>query len=197
MIFHAGLSTAEQISEVSGRGVGLDVVRTKLAEHDGRITVESQVGVGTTFRLEIPIRKAVVVIDGLMVLQSGEQFVLPFDHVLEITEIRPGDLNYVQNSPMASVRGKTYPAPCLGDLLDLPRKAESAAKVRPGILVGCKQGNACLLVDEVIGHRQIVVNNISETIQGVDNVAGVAQLGAGRLALVLSVPDLVQRFGEG
>jgi len=97
---------------------------------------------------------------------------------------------------MASIRGKTYPASCLGDLLDLPANPVGATQMRPGILVGCKQGHFCLLVDKVVGHRQIVVNNISETVHGVDNIAGVAQLGAGRLALVLSIPDLVQRFGE-
>jgi two-component system chemotaxis sensor kinase CheA len=192
LIFHAGLSTAEVVSDVSGRGVGLDVVRTKLAEHDGRLTVESQIGVGTTFRLEIPIRKAVMVIDGLMVRQNGELFVLPSEYVREITQIAPSDLNYVQNSPMASVRGSTFLAPCLGDLLELPPPPDTDMQTRPGVLVGCKLGDACLRVDEVVGHRQIVVNSISEAIGAVDHIAGVAQLGAGRLALVLSIPDLTR-----
>jgi two-component system chemotaxis sensor kinase CheA len=195
LIFHAGFSTAKQISDVSGRGVGMDVVRTTLRGHNGDVLVNSQVGVGTTFRLEIPIRAAVLVIDGLLLRQNGEVFVLPFEYVREITELGADDLKPVQGSHVAVLRRGTFDAVSLGTILGLDGRVAAHA-VRngqrvTGVLVGCKHGEMCLLVDKILGHRQVVVNSIKELLPGVDRIAGVAQLGGGRLALVLSVDDLV------
>src|SRR5690606_7731119 len=92
LIFEPGFSTAEKLSDVSGRGVGMDVVRTAIESHGGEVRVQSAVGVGTTFILEIPLRKAVMVIDGLMLEHAGQQFVVPFEHLKEITELDPSSL---------------------------------------------------------------------------------------------------------
>ena len=192
LVFHAGFSTAEKISDVSGRGVGMDVVRTTLREHNGDVTVESQVNVGTTFLLEIPIRTAVLVIDGLMLSQSGQNFVVPFEHILEITEIDSADLKPVQGARVATIRGKTYDAVRLADVLDLDCNEPGLGEKLQAVLVGCKHGAVCLLVDQVFGHRQVVVNGINEILPGKDRIAGIAQLGGGHLALVLSVPDVVK-----
>jgi len=192
LIFHAGFSTAEKISDVSGRGVGMDVVRTTLREHGGDVTVESKVNIGTTFVLEIPIRTAVLVIDGLMLSQSNQSFVVPFEHILEITEIAPADLKPVQGARVAVIRGNTYDAVRLADVLNLQSSEPAPGEKFQAILVGCKHGALCLLVDRVFGHRQVVVNSINEILPGKDRIAGVAQLGGGHLALVLSVPDVVK-----
>lgn len=191
LIFHAGFSTAEKLSEVSGRGVGLDVVRTKVREHDGDIHVESKVGCGTTFTLELPLRQAVLVIDGLMLRHAAQNFVLPFEHIREITELDPGQVSWVQGARVATIRGTSYHAVSLGEVLNLGPSEKGDGEKMSAILVGSKQGSICLLVDSVFGHRQVVVNNLNTTLPGMDNVAGVAQLGGGKLALVLSVPDLV------
>lgn len=192
LIFHAGFSTAEKLTDVSGRGVGMDVVRTSVREHNGEVTVSSRPGVGTTFCLEIPIRTAVLVIDGLLLQQGGQSFVLPFEHILELTEICAGELTSIQGAHVARIRGKTYDALSLGRILDLPSRARSSSERMQAVLLGSKQGTLCLLVDEVLGHRQVVVNSLSEVLPGHDRIAGVAQLGGGRLALVLSVPDIIK-----
>ena len=197
LVFHAGFSTAEKLSDVSGRGVGMDVVRNNLEQHNGQIFVESKVGQGSTFRMEIPIRDAVLVIDGLMMQQNGEDFVLPFDHIREITEIDPADLSPVQGSQVASIRGNTYEAVELCDVLNLEKHERRSGQQLQAVLVGCKLGEICILVDKVCGHRQIVLNSINDILPGTDKIAGVAQLGGGRLALVLSVEDMVKSLREG
>jgi two-component system chemotaxis sensor kinase CheA len=196
LIFHPGFSTAEKISEVSGRGVGMDVVRTKVREHEGDITVASKVGVGTTFTLEIPIRQAVLVIDGLLVEQSGQQFVLPFEHIREITEIDADQLFQIQGtSKVAVIRGTTYGAVPLGEILKIDHPELKTVGKVPSIVVGGKQGEACILVDRVLGHRQVVVHQMP-TVRVTNDIAGVAQLGGGRMALVVSVPDVVRNLSS-
>lgn len=199
LIFHAGFSTAKQVSDVSGRGVGMDVVRTTLRDHNGEVYVDSQVGSGTTFRLEIPIREAVVVIDGLMVRQNEENFVLPFSHVREIAEVGPDELKPVQGAQVAILRDRTYDAVALASLLKLApqrRHPRSDGKLF-AIHVGAKHGDLCLLVDHITGHRQVVVNKFEDLGAGNEKIAGVAQLGGGRLAMVLSIPDIVQGLLSG
>jgi two-component system, chemotaxis family, sensor kinase CheA len=194
LIFHAGFSTAKEVSDISGRGVGMDVVRTKIREHNGDIVVDSTVGQGTTFHLHIPVREAVVVIDGLLLRHAGAHYVLPFEHVLEIAEFGPSELNSVQGSRIASFRGQNYDAVSLGRLLDLPIESvePTHGDKTIAVLVGCKQGSFCVLVDAVLGHRKVVVNSIKEMLPQADRMAGVAQLGGGRLALVLSAQDIFE-----
>jgi two-component system chemotaxis sensor kinase CheA len=193
LVFHPGFSTVEKVSELSGRGVGMDVVRTTIQDHGGQVYVESQVGVGTTFRMEIPLRSAVMVIDGLMVQQAEQNFVVPFEHILEITEVSLDAVNYVGGDLMVNIRGNSHHAVSLGDVLDLAGLDEDAKTVQ-AVLVGGKFGSLCLLVEQVHGHRQVVVNNIEDVLPDVDGVAGVAQLGGGRLALVVNVPEIVNRL---
>ncbi len=195
LIFHPGFSTAEKLSDVSGRGVGLDVVRTSIRKHNGEVFVSSQIGVGTTFRLEVPLREAVIVIDGLTVRQCGQDFVVPFEHIREITQLDPCDIAAVQGSPVATIRGAIYDARPLAAILDLPVSPRDTGKPISAVLVGSQQGHFCLLVDEVKGNRKVVVNTISNILPQTNKIAGVAQLGGGRLALVLSIPDVAKSFG--
>jgi two-component system chemotaxis sensor kinase CheA len=191
LIFAAGFSTAEQVSEVSGRGVGMDAVRATLAAHGGRVLLETQLGQGTTFRLEIPIRSAVLVVDGLMVEEQGVPFVLAFEHIREIIGIEPGALKSVRGEYIAQVRGEPYHAAQLGKLVGLPATAPPAA-APTGIVVSCRAGSACLLVEKVRGHRQVVVSPLRQILPKARRVSGVARLGGGRLALVLDVEDLIR-----
>ncbi|MBX7168406.1 MAG: chemotaxis protein CheA [Pirellulales bacterium] len=192
LIFDAGFSTAEKLTEVSGRGVGMDVVRTKILEHNGDIQVESTVNVGTTFRIDIPQREAVLVIDGLMVREAEQNFVVPFEHILEISELQAENIKPVHGSRVAIVRNTTHPAVRLGDVLNLDLSEAETSEPRQGIVVGCKHGTLCLLADRLLGHRQVVVNSLGEVLPGLERIAGVAQLGGGRMALVLAIPEIVR-----
>lgn len=192
LIFGAGLSTAETISDVSGRGVGMDVVRAIVAEHNGEVYVESQPGQGTTIHIDIPIREAVLVVDGLMLRHAGQSFVVPFEHILEISELGFDQLKTVQGTTVASIRGANYHAVSLSEVLDLPGRLFEAGGSMAAVLVDSKFGAICLLADEVSGHRQVVVNGLRDILPGTEKIAGVAQLGAGRMALVLGIPEIVR-----
>ncbi len=194
LIFAAGFSTAEKLSDISGRGVGMDVVRTTVREHNGDVHVESKVNVGTTFTITIPIRSGVLVVDGLLTETSGEKFVLPFEHLLEITFLKRSELTDVQGSLAARIRGNTYGAVHLSDVLELPKAEMQPDDILSVVLVGCKFGKLCLIVDRVLGHRQVVVNNVQDVLPCSSRLAGVAQLGGGRLALLLSVPEIVRQL---
>ncbi len=195
LIFHPGFSTAEKVSDVSGRGVGMDVVRTTLADHDGEVIVESQVGVGTTIRLEIPIRQTTLVIDGLMVTERGQQYVVPFEYVTEINDLDAANFSTAHGRPIVSVRQGTFDAVTLSEVLGIngAKSIDPAENIkRAGALLTSRQGAFCLLVDSIVGHRQVVVSGLKGIISGAEKTAGVAQLGGGRLALVLNVPEIIK-----
>lgn len=194
LIFAAGFSTAEKLSDISGRGVGMDVVRTTVREHNGDVHVESKVNVGTTFTITIPIRSGVLVVDGLLTETAGEKFVLPFDHLLEITFLKRSELTDVQGALAARIRGNTYGVVHLAEVLELTQTEMRPDDVLSVVLVGCKFGKLCLIVDRVLGHRQVVVNNVQDVLPCSSRLGGVAQLGGGRLALLLSVPEIVRQL---
>lgn len=197
LVFHPGFSTAEQITDVSGRGVGMDVVRTTIRDHDGDIHVESVVNQGTVFTVEIPIRQAVLVIDGLLVAAQTEQFVLPFEHIREVLEVDVNDIRTCHGLPMTVIRGQTVSVLSLAEQMELTSGTEYQGRQRhPAVLVASKQGSACLLVDRVIGKRKVVVNDLQNVLENCNRIGGVAQMGGGRLALVLSVPEVVKTMVE-
>ncbi|RCS41204.1 chemotaxis protein CheA [Bremerella cremea] len=197
LIFHPGFSTAEQITDVSGRGVGMDVVRTTIRDHDGDVQVTSVVNQGTTFTIEIPIRQAVLVIDGLLVGAKHEQFVLPFENIREVLEVDINEIKTCHGLPMTVIRGQTVSVLSLAEQMELSRENNFESKNRhPAVLVASKKGLACLLVDKVIGKRKVVVNDMQNVLENCRRIGGVAQMGGGRLALVVSVPEIVKTMCE-
>ncbi|MFN3150912.1 chemotaxis protein CheA [Bremerella sp.] len=193
LIFHPGFSTAEKITDVSGRGVGMDVVRTTIRDHDGEVHVESAVNQGTTFTIEIPIRQAVLVIEGLLVGVEEEQFVLPFENIREVMEIESREIKTCHGQPMAVVRGQTVSVVSLAEQMELHTSGGWEDKEKhAAVLVASKQGAACFLVDRVIGKRKVVVNDLQNVLENCNRISGVAQLGGGRLSLVISVPEIVK-----
>ena len=197
LIFHPGFSTAEKVSEVSGRGVGMDVVRTTLAEHGGEVHIESKLGVGTTFELVVPIRQATMVIDGLMVTEGDKQFVIPFDNLREIREISGDQMQWAHGCPVVKVRETVYDAVRLGQVLAMPFPDPPPNGKQMSALVHSKEGAFCLLVDQILGHRQVVVSHLKELLPCAEKIAGVAQLGGGRLALVLNIPEMAKDLQSG
>jgi two-component system chemotaxis sensor kinase CheA len=169
----------------------MDVVRTTLRDHDGDVTVASRVGLGTTFTLTIPIRQAVLVVDGLLVKDSEGRYVVPLEHIREIVELGTEDLKTVHGHRVALVRGEPLAALPLAELLQLP-SVEQPGQLWHGIVLTTKEGSLCLLTERILGQRKVVISNLRDLLPGVEKIAGVAQLGGGKLALVLSAPDLVR-----
>ncbi|MBA2115767.1 chemotaxis protein CheA [Bremerella alba] len=193
LIFHPGFSTAEEITDVSGRGVGMDVVRTTIRDHDGDVHVESVVNEGTTFTIEIPIRQAVLVIEGLLVNVAQEQFIIPFENIREVMEIESDEIKTCHGLPMTIVRGQTVSVVSLAQQMELYSSENWEDKSKhAAVLVASKQGAACFLVDRVIGKRKVVVNDLQNVLENCNRISGVAQLGGGHLSLVISVPEIVK-----
>ncbi|MCP4785901.1 MAG: hypothetical protein GY878_20355 [Fuerstiella sp.] len=137
------------------------------------------------------MRKAVVVIDGLLVRHGDSTFILPFEFIREIFELDGDQIGSVQGRKVALIRGEPFAAVSLGELLGMgPPDYSSGAPVR-GVLVTFKTVSILLVVDAIVGQRKVVINNISKILDRTGIVSGVAQLGGGELALVLSTSELI------
>jgi two-component system chemotaxis sensor kinase CheA len=186
LIFSPGFSTAEQVSEVSGRGVGMDVVQKRIAAMRGSVHLSSEAGRGTTVRIRLPLTIAIV--ESLAVRAGSETFVLPLDYVTECIDLDYGSLDAAV-SGLTEVRGKAMPFLRLGRSLG----AGESSGVR-GSLVLVRHGDqqVGLVLDELIGRMQAVLKPLSGSVRRHEGIAGATVLGDGAVAFVLDVPRLLQ-----
>jgi two-component system chemotaxis sensor kinase CheA len=190
LIFEPGFSTAEAVTEVSGRGVGMDVVRRNIAALSGRIDIVSEAGRGTRLSIRLPLTLAIL--DGMQVGIGGEVYVLPLGEVIESAQPKPEDIEDVAGEHrLLRMRGEFVPLVSLRERLGIagtaPALTESIA-----VLVGSENKRVALIVDELIGQQQAVVKSLTTNFRRVEGVAGTTILGDGRVALILDVADLVR-----
>jgi two-component system chemotaxis sensor kinase CheA len=190
LIFQAGFSTAAVVTDVSGRGVGMDVVRKNVEALKGSITIQTEKGRGTTFRIKLPLTLAIL--DGLT-LQVGEQiFIVPLTSIVE--SIRPSAENVktvLGKGEIVVVRGQFLPLLRLHRLFSVTGKTTDPTQALVVILEN--EGNqAALMVDELVGQQQVVIKSLETHYQKVEGVAGATIMGDGRVALILDVAELVQ-----
>jgi len=197
LIFAPGFSTAEQITDLSGRGVGMDVVRRNIEKMRGKIEIDSAVGRGTTFTISMPLTLAII--EGLLVGLGEQRYVIPTLAVRESFRPLPGMVSTVQGrGEVVSVRGRLTPLLRLGTHLNTPARAHDPTQ---GIVVVVESGAdcRCLLVDELIGKQEVVIKSLGDTFRNQADFAGAAILGDGRVGLILDVNALVKlkhRNGE-
>jgi two-component system chemotaxis sensor kinase CheA len=185
LIFEPGFSTAEKITDVSGRGVGMDVVRRNVQKLRGRIDTQSTVGQGTTFSLKLPLTLAII--DGLVVVVGANRYIVPIFAVREMFRPTPEMLSTVQGrGEMALVRGKLLPIVRLHQRLGIPSTSVDASD---GFLVvtECDNKQFCLLVDDLVGKQEVVIKGLGETFKDAIGLAGCAILGDGRIGLILDM----------
>lgn len=190
LIFAAGFSTAEQVTGLSGRGVGMDVVRRNIEGIRGKIEIDSSVGAGTTFTIFMPLTLAII--EGLLVAVGDQRFVVPTLSVRESLRPLPGDVTTVHGrGELVNVRGRLVPLLRLGRHFGVPTRAADPAE---GIVVVVETGQECrgLLVDELLGKQEVVIKNLGETFTGRRGFAGAAILGDGRVGLILDTNALVR-----
>lgn len=188
LIFEPGFSTAAAVTNVSGRGVGMDVVRRHVEKLRGRIEIRSAAGVGSTFLLKLPLTLAII--DGLVVGVGGERYIVPLFAVREM--FRPGEDTVwtVQGrSEMVLVRENLLPLVRLYRRFGVQPKSEDP---RQSVLIVAESESQryCLLVDELIGKQEVVIKSLGETFKGVSGIAGGAILGDGRVGLILELDRL-------
>ena len=191
LIFAAGFSTAATITNVSGRGVGMDVVRQNVKDLGGRISIESEEDKGTTFILTLPLTLAIS--DGMIVKVGDQTLVVPLTHVVESLRPEPKDVQGLGASrQMLNVRGRFIPVVSVAEAVGAYDAVDNPSQ---GVLIVVdteSAGQAALLVDNIWDQRQFVIKSLDTHYRNVDGVAGATILGDGRVALILNVDTLVQ-----
>jgi len=189
LIFAPGFSTAETVSDISGRGVGMDVVRRNIQDVGGRINVRSERGRGMTLQLALPLTLAVM--DGMVIKVREQTYVVPMSAIVEC--LRPGEAdihNLMGARGMLQLRGTLVPVVHLCDLLGVGADAASTEE-RIVIIADAGDGSSFgIIVDELLGHQQVVVKSMEESYGAVPGVGGATILGNGRVALILDVEKL-------
>ncbi len=189
LIFLPGFSTAEKVSDISGRGVGMDVVRRNIQDVGGRISLKSDRGRGMTIQLALPLTLAVM--DGMVIRVGAETYVMPMSAIVECLRPPASDIHALIGTPgMLRLRGNLVPLVHLCDLLDIGSTA-SATDERVIIITDAGEGARFgIVVDELCGHQQVVVKSIEESYGSVPGIAGATILGNGRVAFILDVEKL-------
>jgi two-component system chemotaxis sensor kinase CheA len=189
LIFEPGFSTAEKVTEISGRGVGMDVVRRNIDALRGRIEIATEPGKGTTFFIRLPLTLAVL--DGLIVGVGRERFVMPTTGVRESLRPLPAHVHNVQGSPrMVQVRDSLLPLVSLGELFGLPHESDPCKATV--VVVEDAGSRVGLIVDALLGKQEVVIKTLGETFANVRGIAGGAILGDGRIGLILDAHGIVE-----
>jgi two-component system, chemotaxis family, sensor kinase CheA len=190
LIFQPGFSTAESVTDLSGRGVGMDVVGRNIENLRGKVEIQSLPGQGTTFTILLPLTLAII--DGLLVGVGGDRYIIPTLSIRESFRPLPGMVTTVHGrGEVVSVRGRQTPLLRLGHYLGTPSRA---VKPEDGIIVVVESGDAArgLLVDELIGKQEVVIKSLGRAFRQQNLLAGGAVLGDGWVGLILDVDTLVQ-----
>ncbi len=188
VIFMAGFSTKTEISDVSGRGVGMDVVKTKISQLNGTIEIDSEIGVGTTLRVKLPLTLAIL--PALMVILDGRRFAIPLASVSEILDLDLTKTNYVDDQEVIMVRKHALPVHYLKRWLK-PGHEPEARKDAHVVVVHTADRKVGLVVDDLVGQEEVVIKPLGQNLQGVKGLAGATITGDGGIALILDVSDLV------
>ncbi|MNW44340.1 Chemotaxis protein CheA [compost metagenome] len=188
LIFQPGFSTAREISDVSGRGVGMDIVRSDIENMNGLIDIETNVGTGTTFKIRVPLTLAIIT--GLLVKADERTFVVPMSSVAEIVRIEPESIKTVQGIPVITIRNEVIPLEWLHDYFGYARY--SYGRHIPVVILGHAEKRLALAVDELIGNQEIVIKSLGSFIGMTQAISGATILGNGNLALILDVRGLFQ-----
>jgi two-component system, chemotaxis family, sensor kinase CheA len=186
LIFEAGFSTAREVTSLSGRGVGMDVVRRNIASLGGSVSVSSVKGEGTSITIQVPLTLAVL--DGMIVCVGDEQYIVPLEFVAEAFKPGAGDIRtVVGQASLVAVRGEHLPIVKLDEVVQLSRRPGAPATEPICLVVEVDNRRAALLVDQLVGQQQLVVKSLDTNLHSVPGVAGATILGDGRVALILDV----------
>ncbi len=194
LIFLPGFSTKSDISDISGRGVGMDVVKTRIAQLNGMVEINSELGVGSEIYIKLPLTLAIV--PTLMVMLGNQTFAVPLSNVSEIINMEAIRTNVVDGQPVAIVREHPLPLYFLRDWL--VRNAHGTARPEGGYLVVVRVGSqhlACV-VDQLIAQEEVVIKPLGALLHGTPGLAGATITGDGRIALILDMPGLMLGYAK-
>lgn len=191
LVFHPGFSTKQEVTEVSGRGVGMDVVRTNIENLQGEIQIQTEVGKGTRFRVVLPLTLAII--DGMVVRSGDDRFVIPLSQVHESVRPQAADVQFnVGVGEVMVLRGECMPLLRLGTVLG--RKETKQITDSIAIVVRSSGKPYAIVVDDIVGQYQIVIKKLGLELSKLKVFSGSAVLGDGRPAFILDPPELVKIF---
>ncbi len=190
LIFHAGLSTAQKITSVSGRGVGMDVVKKNIESLRGKIDIRSQKGKGTVFTISLPLTLAII--DGQIITIGEERYIVPINSIVRTLRPKKEQISSVQNrGEMVHVRGQLLPLIRLYELFDLkPGTTDPTESLL--VIVETNGQHCCMLVDELLGQQQIVIKSLGDGLGKLNGVSGAAIMGDGKVSLILDIPGIMK-----
>ena len=188
LLFTPSFSTAKTVSDVSGRGVGLDVVKSKIESLSGDVEVKTKLGEGSTFIIRLPLTLAII--QALMVEVGGEKYAISLGSIQTIEDISPADIKFVQNKEVTNLRGDVIPLIRLNEVLDI---ASTKGPDDNLIVAIVKKGDklAGLVVDELMGQQEIVIKSLGKYINKSKVISGATILGDGEIALIIDANALL------
>lgn len=189
LVFKPGFSTAEKVTDVSGRGVGMDVVKTKIESLGGNISVQSKVGEGSSFIIRLPLTLAII--QALLVGLSREIYAIPLSSIEETISLSQQDIKTIQDKEVILLRGSVLPVLRLSDILEAEESGSELEQDLYVVVVKTGQRRAGLIVDTLIGQQEIVIKSLGKLLNGFREFAGATILGDGRVALILDVSFLL------
>jgi two-component system, chemotaxis family, sensor kinase CheA len=190
LIFAPGFSTADVVTDVSGRGVGMDVVKKNITSLGGTVEIDSAEGYGMSVKVRLPLTLAIM--DGMSVAVGDECYILPLASVVESFQVQPGLIKTVGGTGrVVEVRSEFMPVIDLEEVFHVP-KSDTPPATRIMVVVEADGGQIALLVDELLGQQQVVVKNLEANYRRVPDVSGATIMGDGRVALILDVSSLVR-----
>jgi two-component system chemotaxis sensor kinase CheA len=192
LIFAAGFSTKDKISDVSGRGVGMDVVKTKISQLNGQISVESELGKGSRIIIKVPLTLAIM--PTLMIKLGDQSFALPLVNVVEIFHLDLTKKNVVDGRECIVVRDKVFPIFHIKRWLTR-NSGEAEPENGHVVIVAMGTRRVGFVVDQLVGQEEVVIKPLGRALQGTPGMAGATITGDGRIALIIDVPSLLQHYG--
>ncbi len=187
LLFHPGFSTAKVVSEISGRGVGLDVVKSKVESLSGEVTVKTKLGEGSTWVIRLPLTLAII--QALMVIIGQEKYAIPLDSIQSIEDVSPADIKFVENKEVINLRGSVLPLIRLNEVLDTD---STRAPEEDMVVVIARKGDqlAGLVIDELMGQQEIVIKPLGKYTNKCKLISGATILGDGEIALILDTNSI-------
>ncbi|RLF60304.1 MAG: chemotaxis protein CheA [Thermoplasmata archaeon] len=192
LIFTPGFSTADKVTGVSGRGVGMDVVKSKINSLGGSVDIVSQVGKGTKITLTLPLTLAII--QALLVGVGSETYAIPLNNVVEILDVRENSLKTIRNNEVINLRGKILPIVMLDKLLGISRNGRASRF--PVVVVDKGNQLLGLGVDRLVGQQEIVIKSFDSILKGIRGFAGATIMGDGKVVLILDIASLVDKNAD-
>ncbi|MEG6585903.1 chemotaxis protein CheA [Dendrosporobacter sp. 1207_IL3150] len=190
LVFLPGFSTAEVVTDVSGRGVGMDAVKNKIESLGGMVDVETKLNEGSKFKIRLPLTLAII--QALLVKVSQEIYAIPLGSIDSTISVTTEDIKTIQNQEVILLRGQIIPIIRLANKLNVPQKGNDSQEELFVVVVHMGEHRAGIIVDNLIGQQEIVIKSLGKLLAGIKVIAGATILGNGQVALILDVGALMQ-----